>query len=69
MQEMYGVEITKTIADSIHYGKQQMKAENTKLKRALELEIGLDLSLARTNLITDLLIRLINEKLKDFIDQ
>ena len=43
-QEMNRVEITKTIADSVHYGKHQVKAENTKLKRALELEIRLRLS-------------------------
>ena len=43
-QEMNGVEITKTIAHSVHYGKQQMKAKNTKLKRAMELRLGFSLS-------------------------
>ena len=33
MQEMDRVDITKTIPDSGHYGKQQMKAKNAKLNQ------------------------------------
>ena len=52
MKEMYGVEITKTIADSVHYGKQQMKAENGKLKGAMELELSYKESAGMTSIHT-----------------